>query len=191
MNDIETIADRNIESAVKHARLADGHKFVAGYQAAKVYGLYQEAATNEIARQSGRSVSAVKNWVHAYRCFASCLAVNYELAKTLRRELSMTHFQVMYDLGEKYSLHPETQIFQLAMIWNYKNTGDTYGPDVLRQEIEAATPDQRAASWKWHLTRILGDDGKNMERLLSFDGELPDRVKRWARLGYKYQRYLR
>ena len=182
--DIETRTERNIESAVRHARKSNQHLFVAGYQAAKVYGSYEQAATAEIATRAGRSVSTVQSWVDAYRCFIACYEIDRTLAKALRRSLTMTHFKRMYDAAVKYKMEADQQLYFLSLMMANKANGENYGPDELTREIEVAAryaglePD-KAVDWRWHFTRME----KPLQTLLSFDGKLPEPVRRWANMG--------
>lgn len=177
--DAETRAERNIDSAARHAQQSSRHLFIAGYQAAKIYGLYQVDATREIAARTGRSVTAVQNWVYAYRCFVSCLQVDLQLARKLRRALTMTHFQRMYAISEKHNLTGDQQCYFLSLMIVNKTKGEPYGPDTLEQEIDidlryAGLKPDRAVDWRYHWSRLQ----KPLELLASFDGELPEEVKR-------------
>jgi len=173
MNEAKT--DHCIESAVRHARASNTELWPAAYQASKVYGLYQEAATNEIARQAGRSRGAVQKWVYGYRCFVSCLQVNYELARKYRRAYTLSHFAVMYELSVRYDLKPQHMLYYFGVLSQHKDNGDAWSVEVLSKEIESGQW-KRAADWRWYVPRI----NNYIEALLTFDGELPEDVKAWA-----------
>ena len=175
MNEEQTEA--RIDSAAKHAKRSNSELFVAGYQAAKVYGLYEEAATEEIARRAGRSRGAVQNWVYAYRCFSNIAQVNLQAAKDVRRNLTMTHFREMYQLAEKYEIEPRAQLRYLITIYLRKIQEQTYGPEILVQEVLTDYGDQEAANWKWYIPRI----DKPITALGSFGSELPPALYAWAR----------
>ena len=175
----EFIVDRRIASAVKHAQESNKHLFIAGYQAAKVYGLFQEHATNEIARQAGKSRSAVRNWVYGYRCFQGILSVNCNLAKHYRRTFSLSHFTAMYELAQKYNLDAKVQLYYFGIPQDYLHNGQPHSVDVLRQEIDADRNWKGAVDWRWYMKRLKS----GVFALLTFDSELPERVKDWAREG--------
>ena len=170
----EARTEAAIDSAVQHAKAGDRELWIAAYQANKVYGLYQDNATNEIAKRAGRSISTVKNWVNAYRCFSSCLALEYELTRWSRRELSITHFRIMYEMAQRYSLPPSAQLVHFYTILGYKRTGSPYSVEILKQEIEATKPEQKAVDWHYWFERVRNP----LEKLASFDGELPPEIKR-------------
>lgn len=178
----ETTTERLIDSAVRHVQDSNRNLWVTAYQASKVYGLYEDYATSAIAHRAGRHVSTVKSWVNAYRCFAACLVLGCETAKRLRRELSITHFRAAYELGQKYELSTSTQLRYLSIVADYKAEGLRWSVDQLTQEIEADRLNQKAVDWRWHFNRAVGQD---MAALLSFDGQLPVTVKRWAQLGQR------
>ena len=173
MNEART--DRCIESAVRHANASSLELWPAAYQASKVYGLYKEAATSEIARQAGRSRGAVQKWVYGYRCFTACLQVNYELTKHYRRTFSLSHFATMQELSVRYDLKPQHMLYYFGVLSQYHKNGDAWSVEVLSKEIESGQW-KRAADWRWYVPRI----DNYISALLTFDGELPDEVKTWA-----------
>ena len=180
----ELVVDRCIASAARHAQESNNHKFIAAYQAAKVYGMFQEDATNEIARQAGKSRSAVRNWVYGYRTFITILSVNCKLAKDYRREFSLSHFTAMYELSQKYGLDAKVQLYYFGILQDYKNNEQPYSVDVLRQEIDADRNWKGAVNWLWYAKRLM----TNVSALLTFDDELPDDVKEWAKQGKELMR---
>lgn len=184
--DAEIITERRIESAARHARESNRHLFVAGYQAAKVYGLYQEAATAEIARRAGVREESVRHWVYAYRCFAGMFQVDLDFARLFRREFTMTHFQEMQEAAEKYDIPPADQMKIFYDLWGHKKGGDRWSVVSLQMLIDAYLVErkkkkQSAVNWEYHFKRLK----KPLEILKSFDGELPAPVRRWIAEGLR------
>jgi len=180
MTDIETRTDRNIESIAYHYDNANRDLWICAYQAHKVYGLYEEYATRNIAERTHRSLSSVKNWVNAYRCFVSCLALEYRPTILLRRELSLTHFRVMYELAQKYGLSTEKQRYFFGVMLGYKQTGEIASVEALRREVEAVCKDSDPIDWQWHFKRLTGG---SLDALASFNGHSPADVHAWTMEG--------
>ena len=185
--DIETRTDNNIESIARHVESANRDLWICAYQAHKVYGYYQDYATRNIAERTQRSLSSVKNWVNAYRCFVGCLALEYDFMRRARRALSLTHFRAMYELAQKYDLTVERQLHFFGVVLGYKQTGEIASVEALRREVEAEQK-QDAVDWQWHFKRLTGG---SLDALLSFNGNSPEDVHAWTmegrRLREKYQ----
>jgi len=172
MNDIEDITDNEISRAVRASRRADGNLWVAAFWSARVVGTYQRHGAAEIARQAGRSVSTVQNWAHAYWLYKA-LRESSEHVPNLRKALVISHFYAAYDMMVKYDLKLPVIFLHLEQMVYYKQNGQPYSAEALKQEIEAEQ-NGKPASWSWYEPRLRS----MIANLIVLDGT-PDEWREW------------
>ena len=172
MNDIETVTDNEIARAVRAARRSDGSLWVAAFWSARVVGTYRRDGAREIALQAGKSVSTVENWAHAYWLYKA-LRESSEHVPNMRKALVISHFYAAHDMMIKYSLKLPVVLRHLQQMVYYKQEGQSYSADVLRQEIEAEQ-NGKPASWSWYAPRLQS----MIANLIVLDGT-PDEWREW------------
>lgn len=95
----EHLIDRRINQTVQYIDNSDLGVKLACVAASNVVGTY-DGTTQEIARQTRRSVSTVQNWAHAHWMYKAARQANVKLARRLWRELPPTHFWRAWDIHQ-------------------------------------------------------------------------------------------
>ena len=94
----EHIIDKRIAQAVQYHKGSDASLKRACIAASGVVGNY-DGTTQEIAKQSRRSVSTVENWANAHKLYKAVRANgNRAIARQLWRELPATHWWMAWDI---------------------------------------------------------------------------------------------
>lgn len=186
MTDVEAATERDIHFAIQAARKSDISIWVAGFWAARVVGTYQYDGTKAIADRCGKSTSTVENWAHAYwlydefRIRFGVISVGSNAGRrftralqNLRKSLSPSHFWTAWELRGKYELTDAATLRHLQQMLDYKENGDPYSTDVLRQEVETEK-NGGGATWKWWMPRVTS----MIESVLRIT-DLPREWKEW------------
>jgi hypothetical protein len=95
----EENVDFHIERTVRFALRSDLDLKFACIAASPVVGTY-DGTTQEIAKRTLRSVSAVENWAHAHWMYSAARKVNIKVARALWRTLPPTHFWKAWDIHQ-------------------------------------------------------------------------------------------
>jgi hypothetical protein len=180
--DVEDCIERDIDRAVAASRKGDTALWIAGLFAARVVGKYQVDATREIARQAGRSVSAVENWCHAIDIYRRLrkFGVASEL-RQMRYELTITHFATMWELQRKYDINAHMCMRYLDQMCVYRVNGEPYSVEALRAEVEAhENKSGKVAPWNYGIKSLI----QHMTRL-AVATDAPEFVRQAARMFVK------
>jgi len=175
--DIECEIARDLERAKAHKSRENRERWVLALIASRTVGRRIPGLTVELARICGLTApDAVEHWAKAWRMYRILKRVTGRWnANVLRRELTVSHFYVIFDLGHKYKMSiMEIETYLMLMLDNKAVREERWSVDVLRTEVSADYPDGKAVDWRYHWTRLR----RPLEQLASFDGELPDEIKR-------------
>jgi hypothetical protein len=102
MTSIESIIDIRIARVVKFGHESDWSLKMACVVAASVVGTYS-GVTQEMAKQTKRSVSTIENYAHAFRLYAELRSDPAYIwkARRLWRALPTSHWWLAYDIQTK------------------------------------------------------------------------------------------
>ena len=152
----ETTADRRITRTAQAIQHGNRNLWEAAILAASIVGEYAEGGTRAIADRAGRSVSSVENWAHAWQLYADLrnqLRTCAEL-RSLRPELSVTHFAVMWDAVNKWGIVPADVMQLLRWMVSCKQNGERWSVDALRRELDAEyNHDGQPRLYAWYAKR--------------------------------------
>ena len=181
----ENAIERDLERGERHNGREAFHKWAKSIPASRTVGRNIEGLTKEFGRRCGVKEDSVEKWAKAWRLYKVirfvCIryrADTYRM-KIYRREFSVSHFTVMWELGHKYSLSVDKimEYFDNLLVSGY--FGGSWSVETLRREVEA-DHEHAAVDWRrWHWPRLI----TMLETLVTFDGELGDEVKAWVKQG--------
>lgn len=157
--DTEDLVERDIDRAVAYSKKADGNLWVAGMYAARVVGKYS-GGTEEIHKRSGKSISSIQNWAHAYEMLVlvlknSQLTGNWGFVRENWRVLSPTHFWTAWEKVNKYDLGIDAVCGYLYQMLNYRYNNESWSADALAREIDAHEDKSgNVPTWSYYKTRL-------------------------------------
>ena len=129
--DVEDVIERDIDRAAAYAKKADANLWVAGMYAARA-GRYT-GAIQAISERSGKSLSSIENWLHAYELYRVFMSYgdNSVLVRRVRQRLTISHFWTAWELQRKYQLSDGAIFAHLQQMLDYRRNGHSWSSDTL------------------------------------------------------------